>query len=53
MRAGIAAECAVPAILHEDVGQQEHDLCEVFNVLCSIVKTIAPWRWMPNDLPPG
>jgi transposase len=24
----------------------------VFNGLRSIVKTGAPWRWMPNDLPP-
>lgn len=25
---------------------------EVFNGLRYIVKTGAPWRWMPNDLPP-
>ena len=25
---------------------------EVFNGLRHIVKTGAPWRWMPNDLPP-
>jgi len=27
-------------------------LREVFNGLRYIVKTGAPWRWMPNDLPP-
>lgn len=37
---------------HEDAGQREHDLREVFNGLRYIVKTGAPWRWMPNDLPP-
>jgi len=36
----------------EDSGQREHDLREVFNGLRYIVKTGAPWRWMPNDLPP-
>lgn len=36
----------------EDAGQREHSLREVFNGLLYIVKTGAPWRWMPNDLPP-
>lgn len=36
----------------EDAGQREHGLREVFNGLRYIVKTGAPWRWMPNDLPP-
>jgi transposase len=27
-------------------------LREVFNGLRYVVKTGAPWRWMPNDLPP-
>lgn len=36
----------------EDAGQREHSLHEVFNGLRYIVKTGAPWRWMPNDLPP-
>lgn len=35
-----------------DAGQREHSLREVFNGLRYIVKTGAPWRWMPNDLPP-
>jgi transposase len=33
------------------MSQREHDLREVFNGLRYIVKTGAPWRWMPNDLP--
>jgi transposase len=33
-------------------GQREHPLREVFNGLRYIVKTGAPWRWMPHDLPP-
>ncbi|BAV63064.1 IS5 family transposase [Sphingobium cloacae] len=36
----------------EDAGQREHSLGEVFNGPRYIVKTGAPWRWMPNDLPP-
>jgi transposase len=36
----------------EDAGQREHALREVFIGLRYIVKTGAPWRWMPNDLPP-
>jgi transposase len=39
-------------LLPEDAGQREHSLREVFNGLRYIVKTGAPWRWMPNDLPP-
>ena len=29
-----------------------HPLRAVFNGLRYVVKTGAPWRWMPNDLPP-
>jgi hypothetical protein len=36
----------------EGAGQREHALREVFNGLRYIVKTGAPWQWMPNDLPP-
>src|ERR687885_1535411 len=39
-------------LLPEEAGQREHSLREVFNGLGYIVKTGAPWRWMPNDLPP-
>lgn len=39
-------------LLTEQAGQREHSLREVFNGLRYILKTGAPWRWMPNDLPP-
>lgn len=39
-------------LLPEDASQRTHGLREVFNGLRYIVKTGAPWRWMPNDLPP-
>src|SRR6266487_4289600 len=32
--------------------QRHHALRELFNGLRYVVKTGAPWRWMPNDLPP-
>ena len=45
---------AVPylTLLAEDAGQREYSLREAFNGLRYILKTGAPWRWMPNDLPP-
>jgi len=39
-------------LLPEEAGQREHSLREAFNGLRYVVKTGAPWRWMPNDLPP-
>jgi transposase len=39
-------------LLPEDAPQRSHPLREVFNGLRYVVKTGAPWRWMPNDLPP-
>lgn len=39
-------------LLHEGAVQREHPIREVFNGLRYVVKTGAPWRWMPNDLPP-
>jgi transposase len=39
-------------LLPEDARQREHTLREVFNGLRYVIKTGAPWRWMPNDLPP-
>src|SRR5215210_3026440 len=40
------------ALLREDSKQRDHDLREVFNGLRFIVKTGAPWRFLPHDLPP-
>src|SRR5947209_16712785 len=39
-------------LMTEDAPQRHHDLRELFNGLRYVVKTGAPWRWMPNDLPP-
>jgi len=36
----------------ENAPQREHPLREVFNGLRYIVRAGAPWRMMPNDLPP-
>jgi transposase len=36
----------------EDAPQRTHDLREVFNAARYMVKTGAPWRWMPGDFPP-
>src|SRR6195952_5063339 len=40
------------ALLREDSKQRDHELREVFNGLRYIVKTGAPWRFLPHDLPP-
>ena len=39
-------------LLPETTGRRRHGWREVFNGLRYVVKTGAPWRWMPNDLPP-
>ena len=39
-------------LMREDAPQREHDLREVFNGLRYMVRTAAPWRMMPHDLPP-
>ena len=39
-------------LLPEDAGQRHHNLREVFNGLRWIIRAGAPWRLMPNDLPP-
>jgi len=40
------------ALLREDAPQRVHDLREVFDALCWIVRAGASWRMMPNDFPP-
>lgn len=40
------------ALIRVTAPQREHSLREVFNGVRWIVKTGAPWRYMPNDLPP-
>src|ERR1700693_6588707 len=39
-------------LLPLDAEQRVHDLREVFNALRYLVRTGAPWRLLPNDLPP-
>jgi transposase len=39
-------------LMTEDAPQRVHSLREVFNGLRWIVRAGAPWRMMPNDLPP-
>jgi transposase len=39
-------------LMREDVPQRDHALRAVFNGLRWIIRTGAPWRFMPNDLPP-
>lgn len=39
-------------LMNEDAPQREHSLREVFNGLRWMVRTGAPWRFMPSDLPP-
>lgn len=40
------------ALLPFDAAQRRHDLREVFNALRYLVRSGAPWRMLPNDLPP-
>ncbi len=40
------------ALLPETAGQRRHDLREVFDALRWLVRTGAPWRMLPHDLPP-
>jgi transposase len=39
-------------LMTEDAPQRDYPLREVFNGLRWIVRTGAPWRWLPQDLPP-
>jgi transposase len=39
-------------LMTEDAPQRAHSLRDVFNGLRWIVRAGAPWRMMPNDLPP-
>src|SRR4051794_27545848 len=39
-------------LLPEDAGQREHNLRDVFDALRWIVRTGAPWRYLPADFPP-
>ena len=47
-------EFAAPylCLLSLEAGQRKHDLREVFNALRYLVKTGAPWRYLPDSFPP-
>jgi transposase len=40
------------SLLPQTAGQRRHELREVFNAMRSIVRTSAPWRWLPTNFPP-
>jgi transposase len=39
-------------LMRQDAPQREYELREVFNGLRWMIRTGAPWRMIPNDLPP-
>jgi len=39
-------------LMKDEAPQWEHPLREVFNGLRWVVRTGAPWRLLPHDLPP-
>lgn len=39
-------------LITEEAPQRVYDLREVYNGLRYIARSGAPWRWLPNDLPP-
>jgi transposase len=40
------------SLLPQTAAQRRHELREVFNAVRSIVRTGAPWRWLPTNFPP-
>ena len=40
------------SLLPQTAAQRRHDLREVFNAVRYIVRTGAPWRWLPTNFPP-
>ena len=40
------------ALVREDAPQRVHDLREVYNAVRWLVRTGAPWRYLPSDFPP-
>src|SRR5918997_6147623 len=39
-------------LISEEAPQRVYELREVYNGLRYIARSGAPWRWLPNDLPP-
>jgi transposase len=40
------------SLLPQTAAQRPHELREVFNAVRYIVRTGAPWRWLPTNFPP-
>src|SRR5690348_9990335 len=40
------------SLLPQTAAQRRHELREVFNAVHYMVRTGAPWRWLPTNLPP-
>jgi transposase len=40
------------SLLPQTAAQRRHDLREVFSAVRYIVRTGAPWRWLPTNFPP-
>jgi transposase len=40
------------SLLPQTAAQRRHEVREVFNAVRSIVRTGAPWRWLPTHFPP-
>jgi transposase len=40
------------SLLPQTAAQRRHELRDVFNAVRSIVRTGAPWRWLPTNFPP-
>jgi transposase len=40
-------------LLPEDAGQRVHNLRDIFDGLRWLVRSGAPWRYLPKDFPPG
>jgi transposase len=43
---------ALPEFVAQTAAQRRHELREVFNATRYIVRTGAPWRWLPTNFPP-
>jgi transposase len=41
------------SLLPQTAAQRRHELREVFHAVRSIVRTGAPWRWLPTNFPPS
>src|ERR671914_1748618 len=39
-------------LMREDAPQRDHELRDVFDGLRYLVRTGAPWRYLPGDFPP-